>query len=284
LDQDESFVYFLENFGLYRNCKIDSMSKLFPPSAEKPPLALFCKKCKKDERKFKCYKYTVEPILAEMPSMLAYIGYKCVECETQVVNYILYINHDKNYLMKVGQWPSWLPIIGKDFEKILGDNLNIYKKGLYCENEGCGIGAFAYYRRVVENTIYGLLDDLAEAIKADDTLSADNKAKYSAVYKKVKEAQNATDKIEIAIEMVPQELIECVGTNPLKILHSTLSIGLHSEPDEKCLQSAVNMRTALNHIIKGISEKKNRTRKEEGKYSDALKKLEKDFIQSSSKR
>ena len=257
------------------------MSKLFSPSAEKPPLALFCKECKKDKRKFKCYKYTFEPIPAEMPNMLACIGYNCVECERQVVNYILYVNHNKNFLMKIGQWPSWLPRIDKDFEKILGDNLNIYKKGLYCENEGCGIGAFAYYRRVVENTINGLLDDLAEVIKVDDRFSDDEKVSYDAAYIRVKNAPNATDKIEIAIEIVPTVLIEGIG-NPLKTLHSSLSIGLHSEPDENCLQYAGEIRTALTYLMKGISEMKKGTQKkiEKDRYSKALKKLEKKFIQS----
>jgi tetratricopeptide (TPR) repeat protein len=282
---DEQFIEFLKNFGLYRKYKNDSVYELVKPSTEKPSLTLFCKTCKKDERKFK-YEgdYRGVSLPTEMPNMLKKITYKCVECEKQLVQFWIYANLNKNYLMKIGQWPSWLPSINKNLEEVLGDNLEIYKKGLYCENEGCGIGAFAYYRRVVENVIDGLLDDLDEAIRTDDTLKADDRYSYGLAYRRAKESKDATSKIECAFEMLPKDLIEGISTNPLKMLHSALSIGLHSDPDEKCLHSAGDVRTALNYLVKGIFERKYRTQKKKEKIdcSIALKKLEKNFTQQSS--
>jgi hypothetical protein len=277
---DGQFTDFLKNYGLYRKYKIDSVGNIVDPRTEKLPITMFCRTCKKNERTFKCVgDYRREPILAEMPNMLITITYKCVECERQLIWFWLYGNLNENYLMKIGQWPSWLPSIDSTLEDALRENLDIYKKGLYCENEGCGIGAFAYYRRVVENIIGGLLDELYEAVNADDTLEVGVRDSYETMYRRAKKSKDATSKIECAFEMLPDDLIEGISTNPLKMLHSALSIGLHSDPDEKCLRSAGDIRTALNFLVKGISEAKylSQKKKDKNDYSVALKKLEKNY-------
>ncbi len=287
----EEFIDFLKNYGLYRKFKpksVPHLNAIVFPSAKDPLVASsitrFCETCKKDERKFKCLGVpSHQPLFTEMPNALMNIEYKCVECESQVIKYVVYVNHNDGYMMKVGQWPSWLPKIDRNLGKALGDDLEVYKKGLYCENEGCGIGAFAYYRRVVEDIINDSLDQLFEALEADDTLEAGKKSLYETAYKTAKKTKDTENKIEIAIEMVPEELVRDIGTNPLKMLHSCLSIGIHSEPDEKCLNSAADMRIALNYLVKGIADSKNRIheRKEKDHYSAALRKLEKSFIKQS---
>lgn len=55
---------------------------------------------------------------------------------------------------------------------MLGEREETFKKGLTCESQGYGIGAYAYYRRIVEEVIDELLDGIA------DLMSGEDKEKY----------------------------------------------------------------------------------------------------------
>jgi hypothetical protein len=54
------------------------------------------------------------------------------------------------FVQKVGQFPPWSIRVDRNAEQILGQHVEIYKRGLTCESQGYGIGAFSYYRRIVE--------------------------------------------------------------------------------------------------------------------------------------
>ena len=60
-------------------------------------------------------------------------------------------------MKKVGQSPAWDIVMDKELESLLGDHAYFYKSGLICESQRYGIGAFAYYRRIVEEVIDELL-------------------------------------------------------------------------------------------------------------------------------
>ena len=70
------------------------------------------------------------------------------------------ISKDEKWIIKVGQEPAWSIDIEPYLEKIFGKYVNDYKKGLINESQGYGIGAFAYYRRIVEVIIDELLNDI----------------------------------------------------------------------------------------------------------------------------
>jgi hypothetical protein len=61
---------------------------------------------------------------------------------------------------KAGQLPMWLPAIPKEIKDELGDDSEIYQKALRNMNEGYGIGACAYLRRLIEKHINPLLQVL----------------------------------------------------------------------------------------------------------------------------
>jgi hypothetical protein len=50
--------------------------------------------------------------------------------------------------------------------------------------------------------------------------------------------------------------LKSVGANPLKILYSHFSEGLHSEGEETCLQKAFALDTILKFTIKKINEER----------------------------
>ena len=75
--------------------------------------------------------------------------------------------------MKIGEVPRFGDSLRGRVVKLLeGDQENL-RKGHQCETQGLGIGAFSYYRRVVENTKDRVFEDVikvAEALRAPDEL------------------------------------------------------------------------------------------------------------------
>jgi hypothetical protein len=73
-----------------------------------------------------------------------------------------------DYVMKVGQAPSWDITPDRALEKMLGTRSDYYRKALVCESQSYGIGAFAYYRRIVEEIIDALLLDITDLVENDE--------------------------------------------------------------------------------------------------------------------
>jgi hypothetical protein len=137
----------------------------------------------------------------------------------------------------------------RNFEKITEDESkrDYYLKGRRCENQGLGIGAFGYYRRVVENQKNRIIDEIIRAAKKinapQEMVDGLEAAKLETQF------ITAIDRIKPA---VPQALL-ISGHNPLTLLHSALSQGLHAERDEDCLELASSIRTVLADLIERTS-------------------------------
>lgn len=124
-----------------------------------------------------------------------------------------------DFVEKVGQDPPWDITIDHRLEKILGPLGGLYKNGLICESQSYGIGAFAYYRRVLEELILIILGEVTELVPEAD------KAKYLDGLAKVKLEKNAESRLDMAKYLLPQSLV--FGVNPFETLYSNLSEGLH---------------------------------------------------------
>ena len=128
-----------------------------------------------------------------------------------------------------------------------GDDRQNFLKGRQCENQGLGVGAFAYYRRVVENHKNEILEEIirvCETVDAPQELIEQLRAAESEV-----SFTTAIDKIKTAL---PQGLL-IRGHNPLLALHNALSVGLHNESDAKCLEAARDVRLVLTDLIEKMS-------------------------------
>lgn len=115
---------------------------------------------------------------------------------------------------------------------LMGGERDAYLKGRRCENQGLGIAAFAYYRRVVENQnakIIGEILKVAEKLNADPALIEDLNA--------AKQETRFTEAVNRVKHGLPQVLL-MNGHNPLTLLHTALSEGLHATSDEECLELA----------------------------------------------
>ena len=94
-------------------------------------------------------------ILAEKWHNL-YIVYQCSNCQKTTKTFSLAALWDgdgftSGKCYKYGEFPEYGPPTASRLIKLIGPDRDIFLKGRRCENQGLGIGAFVYYRRVVEN-------------------------------------------------------------------------------------------------------------------------------------
>jgi hypothetical protein len=197
------------------------------------------------------------------------LTYKCTGCQCFLYKFAFRISDDGKQVMKIGQYPPWSIEPKESVRKALGNHLTDFKNGLICESQGFGIGAFAYYRRIVELVIDALLRDIEELIKVQP-----DRDKYHSALSNVEASQSAASRIEVVKDLLPTSL-RPGGRNPLDLLHSALSVGLHGESDETCLDWAEAIRTTLVYLIEEVSERKRTAREYEKSIDDVLGKLQK---------
>jgi hypothetical protein len=188
--------------------------------------------------------------------------YLCIHCQKFERLFFIKIDDKRQWLMKIGQYPSW-DIKGEpNLEKLLGKHADYYKKGLVCESQGYGIGAFGYYRRIVEETIDGLLGEIASLMAGTEL------ANYQKALEKVKITTVTQDKIELVKDLLPP-ILRPDGMNPLSVLHSILSEGLHAGSDEICLEHAASCREILIFLVNQVEASKNSART----FTESMRKL-----------
>lgn len=176
------------------------------------------------------------------------MAYICTHCEKFERLFFVKIGGGKSgsWFMKIGQFPAWEVKGEPNIERLLGEHAGYYKKGLVCESQGYGIGAFGYYRRIVEETIDELLNEIADLISGDD------REKYDDALTKTKETIVAAEKIELVKDLLPP-ILRPEGMNPLSALHSALSQGLHAESDDECLELAEHCREVLVFLVNQVA-------------------------------
>jgi hypothetical protein len=174
----------------------------------------------------------------------------------------LKIDEQGESIMKVGQFPSWEIAMDKNLVALLGEHSGFYKKGLVCESQGYGIGARAYYRRIVETIIDQLLESVTDLIPETE------KPRYLAALQKTKQTIVAKEKIELVKDLLP-EILRPSGQNPLGLLHDFLSGGLHAGSEEECLESAQHIREVLVFLVNQIIRSKSSSKQ----FTESMKKL-----------
>jgi hypothetical protein len=177
------------------------------------------------------------------------LEYACAACGWKR-SFLVAFDKEGHYIEKVGQFPAPDISIDSRVEKVLdAENVRLYKDGRICEAQGYGIGAFAYYRRLVENVISKLLDDIT------DLVPQEARAEYLKGLQNVKNEKLAEDKIRVAKDLLPQSL-KTAGLNPLSSLHDALSAYIHAQTDHECLEIAATIRTVFDALVIQIDANK----------------------------
>ena len=133
-------------------------------------------------------------------------------------------------LTKYGQHPPPERNPPKALAGALGaDYTDFWRSGMTLRNNGYGIGAIIYFRRIVEGMTNDLLERLAVAMEA----SGDPADQVKDV-RDLKEAKVSFDtKMEQAARMLPVHL-RPGGANPVQAIFDVLSASLHNHTDAEC--------------------------------------------------
>ena len=137
-------------------------------------------------------------------------------------------------VVKIGQYPALSIAIPKALRKNLGEGAaSLYKKALVCRNEGYGLAAVTYIRRVVEDKTDELIDVVSD-------LAASHNVEPETI-KKIRAAKDERttydNKLKIAATVFPDSLV-IDGVNPLGELYSLVSAGIHDLTEEECIAVA----------------------------------------------
>jgi hypothetical protein len=196
--------------------------------------------------------------------------YTCRNCGRKKKKFALLLamqSQDDNLgiAYKYGEQPPFGPPLPARVQRLLQSDRDLLLKGRRCENQGLGVGAFAYYRRVVEDNKGRLIDEIQRVATrlgaTQDLLQQLERARREVQFTK------AIDDIKAALP--PALLIN--GENPLTLLHHALSKGVHELSDEDCLELATSVRVILTEFAERMAQ----ALKEDAELAQAVAKLKK---------
>jgi hypothetical protein len=213
------------------------------------------------------YECTNRDISVELGSTNSYfISYRCKNCESTVRLFAIIIQYDTvstGKAIKLGERPPFGPHLSSKVISLIGPDRELFLSGWRAENQGMGIGAFAYYRRVVENQKNRILDGI---IKVAEKLKTPSSTIDSLIHaKEITQFSKSVEEIKGALP----DILLIDGHNPLTLLHNALSGGLHELPDDKCLELARAIRLLLTELADRISQ----VLKDHAELSSALSQL-----------
>ena len=157
-------------------------------------------------------------------------------------------NNTSYFVTKFGEYPTFGEPLSNKLLRLLGDDKEIMLKGRQAENQGLGIGAFSYYRRIIENNWNSFLEKIIDVTKIVDP----NNAELITELELLKGQTQFSAAVKSVTVAVPQGLM-INGQNPLLLLHSALSIGIHGLSDEECLAYATDVRNILSELVERMA-------------------------------
>jgi hypothetical protein len=150
------------------------------------------------------------------PNKQLFVTYRCKKCGATVKNYAIWAKRTDDgigTLYKFGEHPAFGPPLPSKLIFLIRPEYDYFLKGRRAENQGLGIGAFAYYRRVIESQKVRIIDEI---IKAAQRLSA-----TQVVMEELLQARSE-DQFSKALAAVKHALPQGIlinGHNPLTLLH-----------------------------------------------------------------
>jgi hypothetical protein len=173
--------------------------------------------------------------------------YLCRNCKSELKTFALQltVTHEAAAkVVKLGEWPVFRPHVPDSVRSLMGSDWQIFLQGRQAEGLGLGIGAFAYYRRVVDSRKNQLIDQIikvAERVgESPELVNALSAAKAETQFKKAMESVR-----------VPQSIL-IDGDNPLTLLYAAISEGLHAKSDGECLDAARAVRVLIVELVRRI--------------------------------
>jgi hypothetical protein len=207
------------------------------------------------------------------PDRIRLHSYRCMSCENASVTFMLTMTPlstvqgllqivegvmkaesllDTYAVEKVGQYPAWEAPLSRTLSKALGkEGKSLFIKGASSLRAGRGIGAVAYFRRIIENHV----DDILKMV-ADSAAAAGDTAAIA----QIKEANSklpASDRLKIAATHTPLHL-KPGGHSPLDVMYGAFSEGLHALSDEDSAKIATDLLESITYFFEMWQESKER--------------------------
>jgi hypothetical protein len=233
-----------------------------------PEIAIHCTGINCNGIRFFRAKSDSGPVLVSPHFETGYLSYTCSNCRKEIKTFSIMAALDQSDLSsgecyKFGEYPSYGPPTPARLIKLIGPDRDIFIKGRQCENHGLGIGAFVYYRRVVENQKSRIFDEI---IRVSEKIGApaDMLGKLHAA----REETQFHKAVQTVKDALPASLL-VNGRNPLTLLHSALSEGLHGKTDAACLELAHDVRV----LLAEFSERLGQALKDEAELNTAVARL-----------
>jgi hypothetical protein len=191
-------------------------------------------------------------------------SYRCVSCGKSVIEFWLKFEPTKAAhvpapsgsvpgctefkIVKVGQYPKWSLRMSPRLKKALGnEHARFFQNALACISEGLGIGASAYFRRIIEDKTEILIAQVEKAAKVEgDERALANVATARA-------AATAEQRLKVAAECLPP-MLRPAGTNPLKVLYSVLSGHLHTESEQVAIEECKRIIKAFSFLFENLED------------------------------
>jgi hypothetical protein len=198
-----------------------------------------------------------------------FFTYRCRNCgkSSKTIAIILVVTAEERgdvEVMKLGEYPPFGAPITQELRDLLGETDDLFKKGWSSERMGLGIGATAYYRRIVENKWHGLIEMLKTAAAA-----LESNQQTMQLFDDALSQHQFANAVESLRDGLPPKLFLKDGVNPLTLLHDSLSKDLHQMSDEECLAVA----SATRHVLAAMVENVGRVQREHDEMKAAIKRL-----------
>lgn len=214
------------------------------------------------------FRYTEgkNPIPSKDGHTYMYVSYKCSNCQKYLKTFSLAVKakgDGSGELYKFGELPTFGPPVPSRMLSLVGPDRELFLKGRRCENQGLGVGAFVYYRRVIEAQKNRIFDEM---IKVCRRIGAEEK--FIAELEAAKQETQFSKAISSIKTAIPQVLL-IDGHNPIQLLHTALSNGLHDQSDEHCMELATSVRI----VLAELSERMSQAMKDTAELKSALGKI-----------
>jgi hypothetical protein len=232
-----------------------------------PEIELSCDECG-GPRKFRALRGSGIAHITTEEFKTGYITYICSNCRKVTKTYALAAKRDLGKVTsgecwKFGEHPTFGSPTPARLISIIGPAKDLFLRGRRCENQGLGIGAFVYYRRVVEGQRDRIIENI---IKVAERIEAPKE--MIDILRSARAETRFDESIGLIRDAIP-ETLKIKGRNPLTLLHSALSDGLHGKSDEECLDRAHTIRLVLVELCDRIGQ----TLKDDRELSDAITRL-----------
>jgi hypothetical protein len=195
-----------------------------------------------------------------------FLIYLCRNCRATVKTFAIQARHTGSRTgeaTKYGELPPFGPVIPGRVITLIGPDRDLFLRGRRAESQGMGIGAFSYYRRVVENQKGRII---AEIARVAQKLGA--KPEMLETFKAAEKETQFSKAIDTIKDGIP-DILRIGPHNPLTLLHTALSEGLHEHTDKECVQIAQEIRLVLTDLAERLSQ----ALKEEAELQTAVSRL-----------